>query len=564
MRIRVCGLLLLTIITALVACAPPGQSFAPGVRGGMVASADSLASEAGLRILQSGGNAFDAAAAVGFALAVTHPQAGNIGGGGFAVIYVADSAQVYALDFRERAPLTASRDMYLDDTGAVIAGASIYGYRASGTPGTVAGLCELQDRYGQLPLAGVLDQAIELADSGFVVDSALAATFADYTDEFSGFQSTAHYFFKAGKTLNSGDTLVQTDLAHVLKTIATRGREGFYQGEVATKLAADMQKHGGLISERDLEQYRPIWRSPTRFDLSRLTVYSMPPPSSGGIIMSEILGILLTFDFTGMSPNDVHFIHLFIEACKLAYADRAKYLGDPDFVYNPEEMLLSPEYLYSRSLLIDTARATPSSEIQPGLERHESESTTHFCVVDSLGNIVSLTYTLNSNFGCKQVVDGLGFFMNNEMDDFSIKPGVPNLYGLVGGEANAISPGKRMLSSMSPTIVFYNDRPTLVIGTPGGSKIITSVAQSILNFFGFGMSVDSAINMPHFHHQWLPDKLYYEKGAFDSTQIKALTAMGHNLQERSEYGDLQAILIQPDGSFVGASDRRGNGYTAGF
>lgn len=564
MPIRICGLLLILVIAALVACAPPGQSFTPGTRGGMVASADSLATEAGLLVLRSGGNAFDAAVAVGFALAVTHPQAGNIGGGGFAVIHVADSGKVFALDFRERAPLAATRDMYLDAANEVIAGASTEGFRASGTPGTVAGLCELHNRYGDLGLNEVMAPAIELAQSGFLVDSALASLFADYDEAFANYNATVKYFTSAGQPCAAGDKLVQTDLARVLQHIAQAGAAGFYQGKVASVMAAEMQRHGGLITEQDLSEYQPVWRKPTRFDLSQLSVYSMPPPSSGGVIMSEILGMLLNFDFTGMTPQDTRFIHLFVECCKRAYADRAEYLGDPDFVYNPTEMLLAPEYLYARALEIDTLQATPSGEIEGGLERGESESTTHFCVADSLGNLVSLTYTLNSNFGCKQVVEGLGFFMNNEMDDFAIKPGVANQFGLVGGEANAIAPRKRMLSSMTPSIVFYDDKPALVVGTPGGSKIITSVAQTIINYFGFGLSADSSVNMPHIHHQWLPDKLYYETGGLNGTQIDALAAMGHNLQERSEYGDLQVIVVQPDGSFHGASDRRGNGYAAGF
>jgi gamma-glutamyltranspeptidase/glutathione hydrolase len=562
---KLLGCLFLLTLAVVASCAPPGAHYTPGETGGMIASADSLATEAGLDILQQGGNAFDAAVAVGFALAVTHPQAGNIGGGGFAVIYVVDSAEVYALDFRETAPSAASRDMYLDADSRVIPGASTEGFKASGTPGTVAGLCELLDRFGSLPLEQVMEPAIELAEDGFTADQPLADLFADYVEDFSQYPATARYFLSDGQTSEAGEKLIQTDLAAVLKRIAAVGPDGFYRGDIADQIAADMRRNGGLITEEDLSDYGSIWRDPLVMDFSGLKIYSMSPPSSGGVIMAEILGIVFNFDLSGSGPGDIRYIHRFTEACKPAYADRAKYLGDPDFVYNPVKLLLSHEYLYARSLEIDTLQATPSTKVQAGLEEAAKDgSTTHFCVVDSLGNIVSLTYTLNSNFGCKQVVDGLGFFMNNEMDDFSIKPGEPNQFGLIGGEANAIAPGKRMLSSMTPTIVFFNDRPTLVIGTPGGSKIITSVAQSIMNFFGFGMPIDSTVNLPRFHHQWLPDKLYHERGAFSASQIDSLTAMGHHLEERSDYGDLQAIVIQPDGSFVGASDRRGNGYCGGF
>lgn len=530
----------------------------------MVASADSLATEAGLQILKEGGNAVDAAVAVGFALAVTHPAAGNIGGGGFALLYNVDSARVFALDFRETAPEAASRNMYLNNTGEVIEGQSIGGFKAAGTPGTVAGLLEMLDKYGSMSRDKVLAPAIQIARNGFVVDSALAEQFILYTKDFQQYESTRRYFLVGGKAPGSCDTLIQSDLANVLQLISDKGRAGFYQGEVADRLAEQMKKNGGLITLRDLADYQPVWRDPVHVDFAQLKIYSMSPPSSGGVVMGEIIGMLSNFQIAGRQPTDPEYIHLFIESSRLAYADRASYLGDPDIWYNPTELLLSPEYLYSRSRQIDTARTTPSIRVKPGLEVMESDNTTHFCVADSLGNAVSLTYTINSSFGCKEVVDGLGFFMNNEMDDFSIKPGVPNQFGLVGGEANAIAPRKRMLSSMSPTIVFYGDKPMMLVGTPGGSKIITAVTSTILNYFGFGMSLDSAINVPHYHHQWLPDMVYYESGAFNAQQIAALDSMGHHLQERSDWGDLQAIVIQPDGSFIGASDHRGNGYAGGF
>lgn len=564
MTARCASLALLLCSVFLSGCVAPPTGYVPGVRGGMVASADSLATEAGLAMLRAGGNAVDAAVAVGFALAVTHPQAGNLAGGGFALVYVADSSEVYALDFRETAPAAATPDMYLDDQGEVVEGASTFGFRASGTPGTVAGLLELHESFGTLPRSQVMQPAIELARQGFAVDSALADLFDDYAEAFAKYAATAKYFLRAGHPLAGGDTLRQVDLAGVLERISREGRDGFYKGEVAERLALEMSRHGGLISHADLEAYEPVWREPVVFDHSRLEICSMSPPSSGGVVMGQIIGLLKYFPVADHGPSDPWYVHLLVECYRLAYADRSQYLGDPDQLYNPVELLLSADYLYDRSRRIDTTKATPSEQTRPGLEQRESESTTHFSVVDSLGNVVSLTYTLNSNFGCKQVVDGLGFFMNNEMDDFAIKPGEPNQFGLTGGTANAIAPGKRMLSSMSPTIVFYDNKPTMVVGSPGGSKIITTVVSTILNFFGFGMSLDSAINLPHYHHQWLPDILYYEQGAFDSTQLDALTAMGHKLRQRSDYGDLQVIVIQPDGTFIGASDRRGNGYTAGF
>jgi gamma-glutamyltranspeptidase/glutathione hydrolase len=548
----------------MAACTSLNRGYTPGFRGGMVASADSLATEAGLQILKEGGNAVDAAVAVGFALAVTHPAAGNIGGGGFALIYGADSDTVFALDFREEAPEAANRNMYLDDSGEVVQGLSTNGFKAAGTPGTVAGLLEMLDKYGSLPRNKVIQPAIVLARDGFAVDSTLSGQFSRYQDNFEQYESTRKYFLRGGETPKPGDTLIQSDLAHVLELIAEMGSAGFYQGEVASRVAEQMKKNGGLITLNDLADYRPVWRNPVHIDLAQLRIYSMSPPSSGGVVMGEIIGMLSNFQIAGRKPTDPEYIHLFIESSRLAYADRASYLGDPDIWYNPTELLLSPEYLYSRSQEIDTTRATPSIRVRPGLDVRKSENTTHFCVADSLGNAVSLTYTINSEFGCKEVVDGLGFFMNNEMDDFSIKSGVPNQFGLVGGEANAIAPRKRMLSSMSPTIVFYEDKPMMLVGTPGGSKIITAVTSTIMNYFGFGMSLDSAINVPHYHHQWLPDLVYYESGAFNSQQIAALESMGHHLKERSDWGDLQAIVIQPDGSFIGASDHRGDGYAGGF
>lgn len=548
----------------LIGCQAPGSELLPGYSGGMVASVDSLATVAGLSLLERGGNAIDVATGVAYALAVTHPQAGNIGGGGFALLYVADSNRVYALDFRETAPAAATRDMYLDESGDVIHGRSTEGFSASGTPGTVAGLVTMHDTYGSLSRDEVMQPAIDLAMNGFAVDSSLSTLIADYADQLIHYPASAKYFLPGNRAPLPGDTLRQADLAIVLQHIAQAGHAGFYSGAVATRLVDDVKRHGGLIAMSDLAEYEAIWREPIKLEFAQLTVYSMSPPSSGGIVMGEIIGMLANFPIAGRDPGDPWYIHLFVEACRLAYSDRSAYLGDPDLWYNPDKLLLSPEYLYDRALQIDTAHATPSIRVKPGLEGWESENTTHFCVVDSMGNVVSLTYTLNSSFGCGRAVEGLGFLMNNEMDDFSVKPGVANQFGLIGGDANAIEPRKRMLSSMSPTIVFHQGRPMMAVGSPGGSKIITAVTSTILNYFGFGMSLDSAVNVPHYHHQWLPDLIYYETGAFSPSQIEALEAMGHNLRERSDWGDLQAIVIQPNGTFIGVSDHRGDGWAGGF
>jgi len=533
---------------------------------GMVTSSSPIASEIGCQVLKGGGNAFDAAVAVGFALAVCHPQAGNIGGGGFGLVYSANDGTVTALDFRETAPGAATADMYLDTDGEVVSNASLLGARAAGVPGTVAGLYELWRQYGSGDWYDLIKPAIDLADTGFVVSEHLAGMMAGYKEELAVFPETRAIFMPGGVLPEAGRKLSQSDLALTLERIGLDSTDGFYRGQTADLIVTAMEAHGGLITHDDLDGYRPVWRQPVTFTFDSLTVYSMPPPSSGGVMIGHILKLLEPYDFYAYSPDHPEYMHLFVEACRLAYADRAVHLGDPAFVNNPVSMLLDSTYIDSRRKLIDRDRSGVSTEIGSGIPNryHESESTTHFCVADSAGNVVSITYTINTAFGSKLVVDGGGFLLNNEMDDFSIKPGVANIYGLIGGTANAIAPGKRMLSSMSPTIVMKNDRPVLALGSPGGSKIITTVTQAILGFARFRLSVGEIVALPRFHHQWMPDTLYIEQGGFDISVVQNLIGRGHLIKERSRYSDLQIIHITDEHLLIGASDPRGGGAVKAY
>ncbi len=533
---------------------------------GAVVTASPIASNIGLNILESGGNAFDAAVATAFAAAVCYPQAGNIGGGGFAVIYDVKTGRVKALDFREFAPGAASRDMYLNDSGKVRDDESLLGARAAGVPGTVAGMYELWKRHGSLPWFDLVKPAIDLADSGFVLTPYMGRLFDEYKKELALFDETKSIFYDGDSVLSAGQRLVQKDLASTLERIGINGDSGFYNGPTADMIVSEMQKRGGLISHDDLAQYKAVWRQPISFSFDSLEIYSMPPPSSGGVIMGQILKILEPYDFYGFSPNHPEYIHLFTEACRLAYADRAVHLGDPDFVYNPVRELLDSSYIDSRRSQIDPSHAGLSEKVGSGLPDtyNESENTTHYSIVDKDGNAVSITYTINTAFGSKLVVDGAGFLLNNEMDDFSISPGVPNYFGLVGGRANAIAPHKRMLSSMSPTIVLKDSKPCLVLGSPGGSKIITAVAQTIINVDRFGQTITAAVTTPRFHHQWLPDTLYLEEKSFSPEIIESLKKLGHHVKERKRYSDVEAIMITEDGFLIGASDPRGEGAVAAY
>lgn len=531
---------------------------------GAVACEAPLAADIGVEVFRRGGNAVDAAVAVGFGLAVVYPSAGNIGGGGFAVVRDGVSGTVRTLDFRETAPAAAMEAMYLDSTGQVIAGDSETGARSSGVPGTVAGLYTLWQEYGSLPWEDLVRLAADLADSGFVVDRELAAVFTDNAGELRTFPSTAAVFAPTGSLPGEGDRLVQPDLAKTLYTIAAEGSKGFYEGEVALAIDSAMKLTDGLITLEDLAAYRPLWRDPISFTFDSLQIYSMAPPSSGGIVLGQMLKLLETFDFSTMTAGSPEYIHLFTEAARLAYADRAEHLGDPAF-HDVPGSLLDDNYLSSRRELLSVETAGSSEQVSAGNPMApESEHTTQISVCDGSGMMVAITYTLNSDFGSKLVVAGAGFLLNNEMDDFSTKPGHPNLYGLVGNEANKIEAGKRMLSSMTPTLILLDQRPFLILGSRGGSKIITQVAAGILNYTRFGLSLQETTRQPRYHHQWLPDILYLEEGSFSVATIQRLIRYGHTLEERSPYGGMHMIAIDPAGLMHGAVDPRTGGKASGY
>ncbi|MCT2419355.1 gamma-glutamyltransferase [Pantoea sp. XY16] len=524
---------------------------------GMVASVDALATQVGVEILRQGGNAVDAAVAVGFALAVTHPQAGNLGGGGFMLLRTA-SGRAAAIDFREMAPGHASRDMFLDKQGNADSKLSLTSHLASGTPGTVAGLALAAQKYGTLPLSTLLAPAIKLARDGIPVNDALADDLKTYGKEvlITHPNSKAIFYKPDGTPWQKGDRLVQKNLAHSLQLIARQGPDAFYKGEIADEIAGEMAQHGGLINKADLAAYRAVERTPVSGTYRGYEVFSMPPPSSGGIHIVQILNILENFDLAKMGFGSADAMQVMAEAEKYAYADRSEYLGDPDFVKVPWQALTSKAYAKTLAQQIDVAKARPSSEIKPGkLEPYESNQTTHFSVVDKQGNAVAVTYTLNTYFGSGIVAGKSGILMNNEMDDFSAKPGTPNVYGLVGGEANAVQPAKRPLSSMSPTIVAKGGKTWLVTGSPGGSRIITTVLQMVVNSIDFGMNVAEATNAPRFHHQWLPDQLRVEKG-FSPDTLRLLETKGQHVKVLPSMGSTQSIMIGPDGMLYGASDPR--------
>nr|WP_310608375.1 gamma-glutamyltransferase [Buttiauxella brennerae] len=533
---------------------------------GMVASQDSLATQVGVDILKQGGNAVDAAVAVGFALAVTHPQAGNIGGGGFMMLRTKDG-KTTAIDFREMAPEKASRDMFLDAQGNADSKKSLTSHLASGTPGTVAGFSMALEKYGTLPLNKVIQPAIKLAQDGFTVNDALAEDLKVYGAEvIPNHPNSKAIFWKAdGEPLQKGDKLVQTNLAKSLEMIAENGPDAFYKGAIADQIADEMAKNGGLISKADLANYKAVERAPISGDYRGYQIFSMPPPSSGGIHIVEILNILENFDLGKYGFGSADAMQLTAEAEKYAYADRSEYLGDPDFVKVPWQALTNKTYAKSLAEQIDINKARPSSEIKPGkLAPYESNQTTHFSVVDKDGNAVAVTYTLNTVFGTGIVAGNTGILMNNQMDDFSAKPGVPNVYGLVGGDANAVGPYKRPLSSMSPTIVVKDGKTWLVTGSPGGSRIITTVLQMVMNTIDYGMNVAEATNAPRFHHQWLPDELRVEKG-FSPDTLKLLQDKGQNVKVKEAMGSTQSIMVAPGGTLYGASDPRSvDDLTAGY
>lgn len=530
--------------------------------GGMVASACPVASAVGRDILVQGGNAVDAAVAVGFTLAVTFPNAGNIGGGGFMLVRLA-TGETDFIDYREKAPLDASRDMYLDDSGDVIEGSSVTGHLAAGVPGSVAGMHMAHTLYGSMKWEEVLAPAIELAGEGFPVSKGLAGSLERLQEYVDRFPELRNFMHPDGSPLQEGDVLIQPDLARTLERIANGGLGGFYDGETARLIVEEMKKGGGLITLKDISSYRAVRRDPVNGSYRGYDIVSAPPPSSGGIVLLEILNIIEGFDLGMYGFLSAESIHRMTEAERFAYYDRAMFLGDPDFVSIPLSKLISKDYANEMRSFIGLD-ALPSDSLGERLPAaQESEETTHYSIVDPMGNAVATTTTLNSGFGCKAMVSGAGFLLNNEMDDFSIKPGVPNIYGLTGGEANAILPEKRMLSSMTPTIVTRDGELFLVLGTPGGSTIITTVAQIIVNMVDFDMSGSTAVSAPRFHHQYLPDRIIYESGAFSDILILELENMGYTLYERfSGIGDAQVVWF--DGSMTcGVSDPRGYGKPRG-
>jgi len=534
-------------------------------RSGMVASDAPLATRVGVDILRAGGNAIDAAVAIAFALAVVYPEAGNIGGGGFLVVRTADG-ETAALDFRETAPAAATRDMFLGPDGE-LTDRSITGHLASGVPGAVAGLWEAHRRYGSLPWRDLVEPAVRLAEDGFVIDEAFAAALAAEAERLRRFPASAALFLPGGEPLRAGTRWRNPELAAVLRRIAEQGPAGFYEGETADLIVAEMRRGGGIITHEDLASYRAVWREPVEFEYRGHRVISMPPPSSGGLTLALIANILEGYDLGALGWNSTETIHLVAEAMRRAFADRNHFLGDPDFVQVPRERFLSKEYARQLRESIARDRATPSGRVLPGGTTAfdaEGDHTTHFSVVDALGNAVALTTTINSLYGSAVTVTGAGFVLNNEMDDFAAKPGEPNQFGLVQGEANAIEPGKRMLSAMTPTIVLAPDgAPLLVTGARGGPRIITATFQILSNVVDHGMPLGAAVAAPRIHHQHLPDVLYFEEGGLLTEAVGALRALGHEVATRPTVGNAPSIL-RWNGRWVGMHDPRLGGLAAGY
>lgn len=544
------------------------QADAPDpIRGknGMVASASQLASKVGLQILKKGGNAVDAAVAVGFALAVTYPSAGNLGGGGFMVIHLKDGKNI-TIDYREKAPGKASNNIYLDKSGKIIHEKIQEGILSAGVPGSVAGLIHALENYGTMKLSEVIQPALNLAQDGFPLEYRLAESIRSELKGFVKYESTMKVFSKNGLPYSEGEIFKQPDLAFTLEQIKQNGKDGFYKGKVANLIVQQCEKLGGIISEKDLAEYQPIEREPIKGTYKDFEIVTIGPPSAGGICLLEMLNVLENFSFSQKQWGSSKYIHALVESMKYAYADRSVHLGDEDFYPVPKGWLISKQYAKEIFGKIKDF-ATPSENIYAGTPKlyKESEETTHYSVYDGMGNAVSTTTTINSGYGSKVVVDGAGFLLNNEMDDFSVLTGVTNQFGLTGSEANSIQPGKRMLSSMTPTIILKNGSPYLILGSPGGSTIITVVLQVILNIIDFKMDLQEAINQARIHHQWLPDKINYEEFGISQDVIDNLEQLGHKIGYERSLGRVEGILIDTEQKIIyGATDPRGYGSAEGY
>ncbi len=562
----------LIAVSILLLPAPAPAAFVQPERSqkGMVVSAHPLASDSGVEMLQLGGNAVDAAVATAFAISVVEPFSAGIGGGGFLLLHQAGTEDVKALDFRERAPLAATRDMYLDAAGKVRPNASINGHLAAGVPGTVAGLYEVHRQYGKLPWSTVVQPAIRLANQGFVVGRQYVNSAEVRKDVLLSNPAAREIFTRDGKMYAVGDRLHQWSLAQTLRNIAA-DPQSFYTGSIAQAIAADMAKNGGLITLEDLKAYKPIWREPLCGVALQVEICSMPPPSSGGVHLLEILNIIGDTDLKSLGWHHPDALHLMAEAMKIAYADRSEHLGDPDFVKVPVASLINPAYAKLRRQEIERERARPATEVKPvdaetlsRFAKGESQDTTHLTVVDAERNVVSLTFTVNGRFGAGVVAASTGILLNNEMDDFAIAPNTPNLFGLVGSEANAIAPGKTPLSSMTPVIVRENGKLRMAAGSPGGSTIITTVLQIVLNVLVYEMDAGAAVSAPRLHHQWLPDQLRVEPWGFDPATLDELRRRGHQIEVQPVWGNANAIVVTSDGTLEGAADPRGEGAARGF